>query len=56
MEKKRIPIALDAKQHEVILQAAAAMGLTPSAYIRMTALERAKQIVSVDKALREGLA
>jgi hypothetical protein len=43
MEKKRVPISLTEDQHKALEQAAAAMGLTISSYIRLAALERVKR-------------
>jgi uncharacterized protein (DUF1778 family) len=43
MEKKRVPISLTESQHKALEQAAAAMGLTISSYIRLSALERVKR-------------
>jgi uncharacterized protein (DUF1778 family) len=43
MEKKRVPISLTEDQHKSLEQAAAAMGLTISSYIRLAALERVKR-------------
>lgn len=43
MKNKRVPISLTEDQHQALEQAAAAMGLTISSYIRLAALERVKR-------------
>ena len=43
MKNKRVPISLTEDQHKALEQAAAAMGLTISSYIRLAALELAKR-------------
>ena len=39
MSKVRVPISLNVEQHAILTEAAAAVGLTISAFIRMSALK-----------------
>ena len=39
----RIPVALSDEQHKAIKQAAQALGLTISAYVRVAALEKVRR-------------
>ena len=43
--KPRVPVTLSNEQHEIITKAANAVGLTVSAFLRLAALEKAKQYV-----------